>query len=384
MELIAHALSRAGTSYIEEATNTRDSAAFFENTIDRALMPLLDPSSMSQSLRRSFSYEELEETNLTDLIQNMKLVIAGQREEIECLRMTVMELVLGIADNREVGVAPQQRVPAMIQVEESSPEASVDQDIFRRATRQEKEQEEDDGFSYLLSSIARSRSNLTDDSHHIEPEGTYMPLQTIEKMHGRRKEDPPTNSYSDDTEERKRLVSWDNEDNDLDGGEFNEAREFSDAFAGNEDGYYHDDGRPREVMVGNFGPGQPPTDRAAISVDEDDGTPPPASRPSVASPARERAINIVQERRRRYQNFRRKNGEGMGTSLQSKLSKSSTSFPADDAASRASRATSVSTASRAVSPLVRFREDELTLMETKKTRDPKNDDKQEEHNEFLE
>ncbi|KAG7356101.1 hypothetical protein IV203_000787 [Nitzschia inconspicua] len=338
-EVIAGALSKAGTAYIEGSRDTNDSALFFENAIDRALMPLLDPASTSQSLRKSFSYEELKEANLADLIQNMKLIIAGQREEIECLRITVMELVLGIAGSHEADIAPPQlqKKPAVVQVGDLSPDDDENKEIiFRRLpknSKYEEEEEEEDGISYLLSAIVRSRSNLTDDSHYIEPEGMYMPQQNTNVGAERKKKDPPTNN---DITHRDESVSWmyDTQKNRYDSAEVGENDVVN-------------------INYNEYGGGDFVVAQSFHNM---------SSRSAIVSPARERAKNIVQERRRRYQNFRQKNGNGDrdGNSSQTKLT-------------AMSRGSTISTGSREVSPLVRFREDELTLMETETTRDTKKD-----------
>jgi hypothetical protein len=365
MEMISRALSKAGTSYIEETSNSPNSAVFFEHTIDRALLPLLDPDSASRSRRRSFSYEDLEESDLPELLRNMKLVIATQREEIECLRVTIRELVLEISDRDTHHLAmPAQKVPEMVHVEESSSDSSIDQGIFRRLqstspSHLAREVNEDDGYSHLILSIVRSRSNLTDDSHHIEPEGTYIPQQNmIEAAEMRRKMDPPTENDDE---------SWDDSEGDV-REKLGDMNHFGNAVDDEDVDYEYGDGaRLRTTAIeGQSGPSKMSSRRFTASRDEigNNDVAQVSSNPSMATPARERAKNIVQERRRRYQNFRRKAGNRElqnGTTLQANPSLPSSYTKTEDAMSAAA---SASTTSKAVSSIVRFREDELTLMDT--------------------
>lgn len=351
------------------------------------MLPLLDPAEYSsQSLRLSFSYEELAETDLPNMIHNMKLVIAGQTEEIECLRMTVKELVLGIAGRKEeivAAVVTPRNLPGAIQVEESSSEDGVDQAIFRRTLKITASREyDDDGYSHLLSSIVRSRSNLTEGSQHMEPEGTYTPQKATESMFEQRKKDPPT--LGEQVIYSAKSVSWD-DDTDDDGYNDDHGRENymvtliqdeGDHGAFVESTRFRQELDSGPVIVGHFDPREAPLETvAASSIDEDIDTLPIKSGSPVASPARERAKNIVQERRRRYQHFRSKTGNGgqSGSALRSKLSKTSGRLYTEDGMSRgtSSMGTIASTSSMPISPLVRFREDELTLLETKKNKEPK-------------
>ena len=354
---IARALSNAGTAYIEEAApSDQGSAHFFENTIDRALLPLIDPNTASRSIGRSFSLVDLEEADLVHLIGNMKLVISSQREEIHCLRMTVQELVMEIADGQDLGSAP--NVPAVIQVEDSSSENSIDKGIFRsrscipeRASRSGRKDTTDD-YSYLLSSIARSKSSF-DSTSHIEPEGRYAPKDMkSEFLPMRSKKDPPSGDDGDDMPNIQRSVSW------------------NDAEAGSDHG---EQPHPPKRSNGN----KQPSEGEEVSRDLSFEAEEKKAVSQVSSPSRDHAKRIVQERRRRYQNFRRsreveesrRKQKATLREHQQERAQSQHDNSTDEKAAVAAVASELPKNSgyQPVSPMVRFREDELTLMETKAT-----------------
>ena len=194
-DLISNALNKAGTAYVEESESKYHDPAFFYNrTIDRVLMTVLDPTAATRSIGRSFSYEDMEESTLTDLVENMKTVIASQREEIDCLRKTVKELILEIADGENFDGS--RVVPSMIKIQESSSEGSTaNKDIFRTRNvgSSQSKKESEGSYSYLLSSIAHSRSSVS-SGYHIEPEGDYyLPERALSKQQQvKKKKDPPS------------------------------------------------------------------------------------------------------------------------------------------------------------------------------------------------
>jgi hypothetical protein len=308
-DLISNALNKAGAAYVEESESKYHDPAFFYNrTIDRVLMTVLDPTAATRSIGRSFSYEDMEESTLTDLVDNMKTVIASQREEIDCLRKTVKELILEIADGENFGGS--REVPKLIKIQESSSERSTtNKDIFRRKrVGIPPNKDSESSYSYLLSSIAHSRSSVS-SGYHIEPEGDYLPERTLSKQKRvKKKEDPP----SDDNDKSNY------------GGPAEDLNFLE---------------REREL------PPIKPTAQHSTSL--------------RSSPTKERAISILEERRIRFRNFRQMHDQ------KEYVSDRNRTHPSHGKISpRTLTPTRQTRQNHGVSPIVHFREDELTLLET--------------------
>ncbi len=344
LAMISRAFSDAKQLYVGESSHAPTASAFFEHAINRALRDLVDTTLASRSAGLSFSYEDLEDVELTDLIRNMKLVIASQKEEIECLRRSVKELVIEIGSEKNFATSP--TIPGEIKINNSSSETRSDVGIFRRngnGTTSTSEDEVEEGYSHLFSSIGQNRSNVS-SGYHIEPEGKYMTDQNVyEVSQVKKKQDPPS-SFGNTNIYLYSVSSGGSDYGFLDHEQESSPFERHSTIIPNSS--HHEQGAVHR---------EPPDINQASSF----------PRNGQLSPARDRAKNIVLERRRRYQYFRKTHGNGVNkskteTATALLITRSPRCAESDDVlGNQVSKFQPEHTTTTFL-----FREDELTLMET--------------------
>lgn len=198
---VACAIERAGRCYLDEANRN---LAVFDMAIQRAIMADNSPITVSsikagskattatlQSSQFRSSNSVVSHTskdrgrsNLTDLMEVLadttNNCIAKQREEIFCLRLAVKELILEIVQQKNG-----ESVPNVIQIQDYS---TVDEDSAKgislgfpsldesRTPSRGKER----NFHFLSSGTVQSKDASVSNSrilHYVEPEGLYTPQQ---------------------------------------------------------------------------------------------------------------------------------------------------------------------------------------------------------------